>query len=160
MPTVQLLVRERSDGVKDLEAVAAEGQEPPDSWGEDREALPVGSQDLVVLTLALREHGYRATDLGLVDYTFSPVPEARPLVEALLGRLASDSREGVLGFMAAVMPGYYIQNVELRDSGPQNGRVTLVQDGLVRTQSPHQLTKVPGILREALGFTGAPGSVE
>jgi hypothetical protein len=157
MPTVQLIVRERTGGVRDLEAVPAEGQEPADFWGKDTEALPVGSQDLVDLAVALREYGYRPMDLGLVDFTFSPVPEARPLIDQLLTRLRTDDREGVRAFMASVMPHYYVENVELRDSGPQNGRVTLVQDGLVRTTSEYQLSKIPDILREALGFARSTG---
>lgn len=148
---MQLLVREEVGHAPMLEAVEAIGSEAPDAWG-GRDPLPIGSQDLVELTVHLREQGYRITDLAIVDYRFTSMDGIDDLKDNLIRLLRNNTEQDAVRFISESMSGLYVQNVELRDTGPQNGRITLVQDGLIRSSSLHQLAKIPQVLRAALGY--------
>lgn len=152
---LQLVVSKQADGAESLSAVPNDTQEPPYTFDrDDTYALQIGSQGLVELALRLRDHGYRVTDLTLVDHAFSTLDDlfANAIKNELLSRMRDGEEEAVTRFVERDMPGFYVLNLELRDTSPGNGRVTLVQDGIVLTSSPNQIDKFASMVRRALNY--------
>lgn len=152
---LQLVVSKQADGAESLTAVPNDTQEPPYTFDrDDTYALQIGSQGLVELALRLRGHGYRVTDLTLVDHAFSTLDDvfAQAIKDELLSRIRDGEEEAATRFLERDIQGFYVLNLELRDTSPGNGRVTIVQDGIILTSSPNQVDKFASTVRRALNY--------
>ena len=156
--TLQLVLREdpATAGERLLALPSDAGHSPADfDKGHDR-ALPLGSAGLVEAALRMRAAGYLPVDVDLVDYNFEPYESstddiAQQVVQVLANKTDATARSE----LASLLRGVYVLAVYLRDSGPQNGQVRLVQDGIITTSSPVQLTKIAAVLAQALGYVAA-----
>ena len=140
MSPQQLVLRDRSDGGMDLEAVDNPANMRPINFEEPDKGVHIphlGSQDLLRLASALSSEGYRVQDIDLRDSFFQEVDEDEE-VEALeneaIGLLRQGKDAEASSLFRKSQKRLFIVGVELREpKGPR--RVKIARDGVLFIRS-------------------------
>lgn len=157
MSILQLVARSRpeqrpveSDIHRGLELVENSDQLEPEAYSSAAaEPFLTGSDDLLRLAVALVGCGYSPTGISLVDENFSAIESSdsdsieRDLLLLIRGMVLRD----VFDFSASALDGIYVLSIELRDRTNGTGRITLMQDGAVSTDSPMAIERLAIALR-------------
>lgn len=150
MATLQLLARLDRGGEQEVAVVDNPGALAPAKVKPSGGRSPalLGSSDVLRLAWRLcREEGYRATSVTLADHTMTKADD--PFSNVLADRLVVLLREGAdwQDLEATIdAGGVYVFSVELRDPAV-GGRVQILQQGIITTDSVAQVEKLASVIR-------------
>lgn len=135
MTVLQLIARDRPEGLEELSVVPNPSESRPESF-ESAVVHPklIGSQDLVILGAGLCRQGYRAIDAVFTDRFFTRIwgDDIEELRDELLVLMNTAHLDDIEKFLSQELAGIYVESVKLLDS-TKRGTVSFRQEGIVIT---------------------------
>lgn len=134
MTVLQLVARDRPEGLEELSVVPNPTERDPDSFATATfHPKRIGSQELITLAAGLCRQSYRAMDAVLTDRFFDPirgeqVDELRTELLALINGGADI--DAIEKFLAVELNGIYVESVRLLDP-TKKGSISFRQEGVV-----------------------------